>query len=107
MLRPGAAIVETLGGLHRFTGREGHLLTDSGGFQVFSLSPKVDDEGVTFRSVYDGSLHRLTPEAAVDIQERLGADIQMVLDICSALPAADEEIHLGLGGAGPSGPPTP
>ena len=59
MLRPGAATVAALGGLHRFTGWDGALLTDSGGFQIFSLAPAVDDEGVTFRSVYDGSSHRL------------------------------------------------
>jgi queuine tRNA-ribosyltransferase len=94
MLRPGAAAVEALGGLHRFTGWDGHLLTDSGGFQVFSLRPRIDDDGVTFRSTYDGSLHRLTPERAVVIQQQLGADIQMALDICSALPAPDEEIRL-------------
>ena len=83
-----------LGGLHRFTGWTGHLLTDSGGFQVFSLNPRIDDDGVTFRSTYDGSLHRLTPEAAVAVQERLGADIQMALDICSGLPAPDDEVRL-------------
>jgi queuine tRNA-ribosyltransferase len=94
MLRPGPEVVATLGGLHRFTGWEGHLLTDSGGFQVFSLNPRIDDDGVTFRSVYDGSLHRLTPEQAVAIQSRLGADIQMTLDICSGLPAPEEEIRL-------------
>jgi queuine tRNA-ribosyltransferase len=87
MLRPGAATVAALGGLHHFTGWGGHLLTDSGGYQVFSLSPAVDDEGVTFRSTYDGSSHRLTPEGAVAIQEQLGADIQMALDVCTALPA--------------------
>ena len=64
------------------------MLTDSGGFQVFSLSPQVDDDGVTFRSVYDGSVHRLTPERAVAIQEALGADIQMALDVCPPLPSA-------------------
>jgi queuine tRNA-ribosyltransferase len=94
MLRPGVDVVERLGGLHRFTGWDGHLLSDSGGFQVFSLSPKIDDEGVTFRSTYDGSQQRLTPELAVRIQERLGADIQMALDICSGLPAPDEDIRL-------------
>jgi queuine tRNA-ribosyltransferase len=93
MLRPGADVVAALGGLHRFTGWGGHLLTDSGGYQVFSLNPRVDDDGVTFRSVYDGSVHRLTPEQAVTVQARLGADIQMVLDICSGLPAPDEEIR--------------
>ena len=94
MLRPGAPTVAGLGGLHRFTGWEGHMLTDSGGFQVFSLAPDVDDGGVTFRSTYDGSTHRLTPESAVAIQEQLGADIQMVLDICCGLPAPEEEVRL-------------
>src|SRR4051794_31816969 len=61
MLRPGADVVARLGGLHRFMGWDGHLLTDSGGYQVFSLGPTVDDDGVTFRSTYDGSTHRLTP----------------------------------------------
>ncbi|MBO0728229.1 MAG: tRNA guanosine(34) transglycosylase Tgt [Acidimicrobiaceae bacterium] len=93
MLRPGADVVEALGGLHRFTGRDGHILTDSGGYQVMSLEPDVDDDGVTFRSTYDGSVHRLTPEAAVRVQEQLGADIQMVLDICTELPAADEVVR--------------
>jgi queuine tRNA-ribosyltransferase len=87
MLRPGAELIERMGGLHRFTAWPGHLLTDSGGYQVFSLSPDVDDDGVTFRSTYDGSLHRLTPEDAVGVQERLGADIQMVLDVCPPLPS--------------------
>jgi queuine tRNA-ribosyltransferase len=100
MLRPGVEAVAALGGLHRFMGWDGHLLTDSGGFQVFSLEAggnvAVDDDGVTFRSVYDGSLHRLTPEAAVDIQERLGADIQMALDVCPALPAAPSVVRLAV-----------
>jgi queuine tRNA-ribosyltransferase len=87
MLRPGAELVAQMGGLHRFSDWHGHLLTDSGGFQVFSLDPKVDDEGVTFKSVYDGSLHRFTPERAVAVQEQLGADIAMVLDVCPALPS--------------------
>jgi queuine tRNA-ribosyltransferase len=87
MLRPGADVVADLGGIHRFSGWEGHLLTDSGGYQVFSLSPKVDDDGVRFRSTYDGSTHVLTPEGAVARQEELGADIAMVLDVCPALPA--------------------
>jgi queuine tRNA-ribosyltransferase len=87
MLRPGADVVEQLGGLGRFSGWEGHTLTDSGGFHVFSLNPAVDDDGVTFRSTYDGSSHRLTPESAVAVQAAIGADIQMVLDVCAALPA--------------------
>ena len=94
MLRPGVEVVEALGGLHRFTGWPGHLLTDSGGFQVFSLAPRTDDDGVTFRSTYDGSLQRLTPELAVRMQERLGADIQMTLDICCGLPAPEEDVRL-------------
>jgi queuine tRNA-ribosyltransferase len=94
MLRPGADTVASLGGLHRFTGWPGQMLTDSGGFQVFSLAPDVDEDGVTFRSTYDGSTHRLTPESAVVVQEKLGADIQMVLDICTGLPAPEEEIRL-------------
>ncbi len=93
MLRPGAATVERLGGLHRFMGWDGHVLTDSGGFQVFSLDPKVDDEGVTFRSVYDGATHRLTPEGAVDVQAALGADLTMVLDVCPPWPASDDVVR--------------
>ena len=94
MLRPGSDVVAALGGLHRFTGWSGHVLTDSGGFQVFSLNPDTDDDGVTFRSVYDGSLHRMTPESAVSVQEELGADIQMVLDVCIALPSPEEAVSL-------------
>jgi queuine tRNA-ribosyltransferase len=96
MLRPGADVVAALGGLGAFSGWNGHTLTDSGGFQVFSLNPKVDDEGVTFRSTYDGSSHRLTPESAVATQAAIGADIQMVLDVCSALPASDDVIRLAV-----------
>lgn len=87
MLRPGTEAIAAVGGLHRFTSWSGHLLTDSGGFQVFSLAPEVDDDGVTFRSVYDGTTQRLTPETAVRVQEALGADIQMVLDVCAPLPS--------------------
>jgi len=87
MLRPGAATVARLGGLHRFTGWTGHALTDSGGYQVHSLRPSVDDDGVTFASVYDGTRLRLTPESAVEAQGLIGADIQMVLDVCATLPA--------------------
>ncbi len=90
MLRPGADVVAELGGLHRFTGWSGHTLTDSGGFQVHSLRPKVDDQGVTFASIYDGRATRLTPESAVEVQGLLGADIQMVLDVCASLPAAPD-----------------
>ena len=93
MLRPGADVVADLGGLHDFMGWPRHTLTDSGGYQVFSLDPKVDDEGVTFKSVYDGSTHRFTPESAVHTQERLGADIQMVLDVCPPLPSPPEVVR--------------
>jgi queuine tRNA-ribosyltransferase len=96
MMRPGAQTVADLGGLHRFTGWDGHTLTDSGGFQVFSLRPKVDDDGVTFRSTYDGSSHRFTPEKAVEVQEALGADIQMVLDVCLGLPASPDALRVAV-----------
>lgn len=125
--RPGTDVVESLGGLHRFVGWDGHILTDSGGFQIMSLGrrsggadqpgrrtggasqpdgrsgggdgaahdakSKVDDEGVTFRSTYDGTKMRMTPEDAVDIQRRLGADIQMALDVCPELPAPQPEVR--------------
>ena len=83
-LRPGADRVARFGGLHRFMGWDGPILTDSGGFQVFSLSDmrKVDADGVTFRSHLDGSLHRFTPELVMDIQAKLGADIIMAFDEC-------------------------
>jgi queuine tRNA-ribosyltransferase len=93
MLRPGAETVASFGGLGKFAGWEGLTLTDSGGFQVFSLDPKVDDDGVTFRSTYDGSSHRFTPEGAVLTQQLLGADIQMVLDVCPPLPSPPEVIR--------------
>ena len=100
MLKPGADLVERVGGLHRFTGWDGHMLTDSGGYQIFSLDPSgrvaVDDDGVTFRSTYDGSTHRLTPEEAVRVQEQLGADIQMQLDVCPALPSPPEVVRLAV-----------
>jgi queuine tRNA-ribosyltransferase len=96
MLRPGADVVARFGGLGAFTGWDGLTLTDSGGYQVFSLEPKVDDDGVTFRSVYDGSTHRFTPESAVAVQELLGADIQMVLDVCPPLPSPPQVIGLAV-----------
>ncbi len=81
-LRPGVDVVREAGGLHRFMSWDRSILTDSGGFQVFSLAPlrHIDDEGVTFRSHIDGSTHHLTPERSIEIQEGLGADIVMVLD---------------------------
>ncbi len=123
LARPGIEVVEALGGLHGFSGWDGHFLTDSGGFQIMSLGrrpgganqpgrrpgganepsgrdssaqdakSKVDDEGVTFRSTYDGSQMRLTPEDAVNAQRRLGSDIQMALDICPELPAPPDEVR--------------
>lgn len=88
-LRPGEAIVEQLGGLHRFMAWDGPILTDSGGFQVFSMSDRVrlTERGVQFKSHLDGSVLDLTPERAIAIQEALGADVAMVLDHCPALPA--------------------
>lgn len=96
MLRPGAETVASLGGIASFAGWNGLTLTDSGGFQIFSLEPKVDDDGATFRSTYDGSMHRFTPEIAVATQELLGADIQMVLDVCAPLPSPPDVIRLAL-----------
>ena len=83
-LRPGQETIARLGGLHRFMGWKGPILTDSGGFQVFSLSTlrRLSDEGVEFRSHLDGSSHLLTPEVAVHVQRALGSDITMVLDEC-------------------------
>jgi queuine tRNA-ribosyltransferase len=85
-LRPGIEVIERAGGLHKFMGWQGAILTDSGGYQVFSLSPlrKVSDDGVTFRSHIDGSRHHITPELAIEYQEKLGADIIMALDECPA-----------------------
>jgi queuine tRNA-ribosyltransferase len=93
MLRPGAEVVAELGGIHRFAGWKGHVLTDSGGYQVLSLAARVDDDGVTFRSTYDGSTHRLTPEGAVAVQGLLGADIQMALDVCPPLSSPPEQLR--------------
>ncbi|HKP18828.1 MAG TPA: tRNA guanosine(34) transglycosylase Tgt [Gaiellaceae bacterium] len=93
--RPGAALIRALGGLHAFMGWDGPILTDSGGFQVFSLRDTiaaVDDEGVTFRSVYDGSPARFTPELVAGIQAQLGSDIAMCLDVCP--PASVERVEL-------------
>ena len=91
MLRPGAERVAALGGLHAFMNWPYPILTDSGGFQVMSLSGlrKIDETGVTFQSHVDGSTHSLTPERSIEIQGLLGADIQMQLDECVKLPCAD------------------
>lgn len=85
-LRPGIDVVGKLGGLHRFMAWDGAILTDSGGYQIFSLAPfcRINDDGVTFRSHIDGSEHFITPELAVEYQEALGADVIMVLDECTA-----------------------
>ncbi len=93
--RPGEDVIEDLGGLHAFSGWEGPILTDSGGFQVFSLRDTIlslDGDGVTFRSVYDGSEARFSPEGVAEIQRRLGSDIAMCLDVC--LPSATDRSEL-------------
>jgi queuine tRNA-ribosyltransferase len=92
-LRPGISIIEKMGGLHRFMGWDGAILTDSGGYQIFSLATlrKVSDEGVIFRSHIDGSEHKITPELDIEFQEALGADIIMVLDECQP-PDNSEEV---------------
>jgi len=93
-LRPGHRLVERLGGLHRFMNWDGPILTDSGGFQVFSMSGlrSVDEEGVRFRSHLDGSEHHLTPERSMEIQAALGSDVAMVLDVCPAHPATRDQV---------------
>jgi queuine tRNA-ribosyltransferase len=97
-LRPGHARIAALGGLHRFMGWDGPILTDSGGFQVFSLAhlTRVDDDGVTFASHLDGSPQRLTPERAIEIQEALGSDIAMAFDqlVNATLPAREVEVAM-------------
>jgi len=94
MLRPGAERIAALGGLHKFMNWQHAILTDSGGFQVMSLSDlrKLSEQGVTFRSHLDGAMVELSPERAIEIQALLGADISMQLDECLKLPAAREEI---------------
>lgn len=93
-LRPGPDLIEKSGGLHKFMGWEGPILTDSGGYQVFSLSRlrKLNDEGVEFQSIIDGSWHFFTPEKVMEIQEKLGADIIMVLDECPPYEASREAV---------------
>ena len=97
-LRPGHQTIQAIGGLHRFMGWSGSILTDSGGYQIFSLAPlcKVSDDGVTFQSHLDGSLHYVTPELAIEIQESLGSDIAMVLDECLRYPATTEDAEASL-----------
>ena len=98
MLRPGSATVAALGGLHAFSGYDGAILTDSGGFQVYSLNAlrKIDDSGVTFRSHVDGTLHALTPERLVAVQEDLGPDIAMVLDECPPGDASRAAVEIAV-----------
>jgi queuine tRNA-ribosyltransferase len=95
MLRPSAERVAALGGLHKFMNWPWTILTDSGGFQVMSLSKlrKLDESGVTFQSHIDGARHHLTPERAMEIQRLLGSDIQMQLDECVKLPAPEAEVE--------------
>lgn len=94
-LRPGISVIERVGGLHSFMAWDGAILTDSGGYQIFSLAPliQVTDEGVVFRSHIDGSRHFITPELAIQFQEALGADIIMVLDECPPSDASFERVR--------------
>ncbi|MCL2821944.1 MAG: tRNA guanosine(34) transglycosylase Tgt [Firmicutes bacterium] len=98
MLRPGADIVKQAGGLHKFMGYDKPILTDSGGFQVFSLSSlsKVTDDGVTFNSHIDGAKHLMTPESAMQIQADLGADIVMAFDQCTASGTSHKDAKIAL-----------
>ncbi len=91
-LRPGEALVKKMGGLHEFMNWDGPILTDSGGFQVYSLAPlrKIDADGVTFRSHIDGSEHRFTPESVMQLENGLGADIIMCFDECTPYPVTRE-----------------
>jgi queuine tRNA-ribosyltransferase len=97
-LRPGDDLIARRGGLHRFIGWDKPILTDSGGYQVFSLSERrtISEEGARFRSHLDGSSHLLTPERATDIQAQLGSDVAMVLDECLAYPAEAEAVRASM-----------
>lgn len=97
-LRPGTDIIENAGGLHRFISWDGAMLTDSGGYQVFSLAEmnRISDEGVVFQSPHDGSRHELTAERSIEIQRRLGADIIMVFDECTPHPVSLKEARQSL-----------
>ncbi|MEO7270565.1 MAG: tRNA guanosine(34) transglycosylase Tgt [Vicinamibacterales bacterium] len=97
-LKPGDTAIARLGGLHRFIGWDRPILTDSGGYQIFSLADRrrISDRGAEFRSHLDGSLHLLTPESVADIQLQLGSDIAMVLDECIATPAEDDSTRIAM-----------
>lgn len=103
MLRPGSDLVARLGGLHRFMGWDKPILTDSGGYQVFSMADinRIDDEGVVFRSIIDGSPVSLTPERSMRVQNELGADIIMAFDDCPPSVASDEAAYMDRGRAEP------
>lgn len=96
MLRPGADTVAALNGVHGLMAWNGPILTDSGGYQVFSLRPMVSEHGVVFKSTYDGATVELTPEIAVQVQETLGADIAMMLDVLIGLPASRTDIEAAM-----------
>ena len=98
MLRPGVEVIRAHGGLHEFMGWHGPLLTDSGGFQVWSLKSlrKLDEEGVQFRSPVDGDLVKLTPESSIAIQHHLDADVVMVLDECTAYPIGEDDARASM-----------
>src|SRR4051812_18645790 len=97
-LRPGDDLIARHGGLHRFAGWTRPILTDSGGYQVFSLAARrtIDEQGAHFKSHLDGSAHLLTPEKAADIQAQLGSDVAMVLDECLALPASADDARASM-----------
>ena len=94
-LRPGHELIKALGGLHRFMAWDRSILTDSGGFQVYSLGDlrEIAEEGVTFRSHLDGSLHMISPEKSIEIQQSLGADIMMCFDECAPYPSSRDYVH--------------
>src|SRR5262245_50309754 len=97
-LRPGDQLISRRGGLHSFMGWTRPLLTDSGGYQAYSLGDlrRINEDGVRFRSHLDGSEHLLTPEIAVDVQARLGSDIAMIFDECAPYPASEAEAGLAM-----------
>ena len=97
-LRPGTGLLERVGGLHAFMGWDGPILTDSGGFQGFSLEHlrKIDEDGILFKSHIDGSMHKFTPESTIEAQEKIGADIIMPLDMCVAADSSRETVERAL-----------